>query len=224
MFQGWRRILFLHWMVDPKIVQPTLPGGLSVDTYERAAWIGIVPFCMRRVRPVMLPLLSSNFLELNLRTYVKDHRGVPGVWFYSLDANDPLAVWAARLFFGLPYTHAKMQVEGRDEEIKYCCRRCGSSTSLEYRFQPSENIGEAKLGSLEFFLVERYRLFAFRRGRLLTGRVYHSPYQLTNATVSKLDKDLFKLDGLLSPSGPPNNVLYSPGVDVTVYPVEVVLE
>jgi len=209
-------------MVDPEIVQPTLPRGLSVDTYDGMAWIGIVPFCMRRVRPVMLPLLSSNFLELNLRTYVKDHRGAPGVWFYSLDANDPLAVWAARLFFGLPYTHAKMHVEGRDEEIRYSCRRFGSSASLEYRFRPSENIGEAKLGSLEFFLVERYRLFAISRGRLLTGRVYHSPYELANAMVSKLDKRLLELDGLRSPSGPPDNVLYSPGVDVTVYPVEVV--
>ncbi|MBV8274874.1 MAG: DUF2071 domain-containing protein [Verrucomicrobia bacterium] len=222
MFQGWRRLLFLHWMVDPEIVQHTLPRGLSVDTYDGMAWIGIVPFRMSRVRPAMLPLLSKNFLELNLRTYVKDHRGAPGVWFYSLDANDPFAVWTARLFFGLPYVHAKMHVEDRDDEIRYSCRRCGSSTLLEYRFRPAENTGEAKLGSLEFFLIERYRLFAFRRGRLLTGRVYHPPYELRNAIVSKYDKDLFELDGLHSPSEPPNNVLYSPRVDVTVYPVEVV--
>jgi uncharacterized protein len=82
MFQSWLHLLFLHWMADPKTVQQTLPFGLSVDTYEGVAWIGIVVFCMRRVRPVMLPLLSSNFLEVNLRTYVTEHNGIPGVWFY----------------------------------------------------------------------------------------------------------------------------------------------
>ena len=201
------------------MVQRTLPRGLSVDTYDGTAWIGIVPFCMRRVRPVMLPLLSRNFLELNLRTYVKDYRGVPGVWFYSLDANDPLAVWTARLFFGLPYMYARMHVEVRSEEIRYCSQRCGFSTVQEYRFRPSDDLGEAKIGSLEFFLIERYRLFSVRRDRLLTGRVYHAPYRLKKAVVANLDKHLFELDGLQTPPGSPASALYSAGVDVTVYSV-----
>src|SRR5580704_9654182 len=70
MFQRWLDLLFLHWMIDPERVQRTLPRGLSVDTYKGMAWIGIVPFCMTGVRPVMLPVVSSHFLELNLRTYV----------------------------------------------------------------------------------------------------------------------------------------------------------
>ena len=221
MFQRWLHLLFLHWAVDPEMLQRTLPQGLSVDTYEGRAWIGIVPFYMRHVRPVMLPLPPSNFLELNLRTYVKDRHGVPGVWFYSLDANHRLAVWTARLFFGLPYQLAKMQAEWRPDEIRYSCQRCGSSTLQEYRFLPSDDLGEAKLGSLEFFLIERYRLFSVRGTRLLTGRVYHSPYNLRKVVVSKFDKRLFQLDGLPIPPGSPNSVLYSAGVDVTIYPVAV---
>jgi uncharacterized protein YqjF (DUF2071 family) len=209
-------------MVEPEIIQGTLPRGLLVDTYEGAAWIGIVPFCMMRVRPVMLPLLSRNFLELNLRTYVKDHRGTPGVWFYTLDANDPFAVWAARLFFGLPYMHARMQMGGSDKEITFCSQRCGSSTVQGYRFRPSDDLGEAKLGSLEFFLIERYRLFSVRHDRLLTGRVYHAPYRLKKAVVANFDKHLFELDGLQTPPGSPDSALYSAGVDVTVYPVAAV--
>jgi uncharacterized protein YqjF (DUF2071 family) len=175
-------------MCDPEMVQQTLPPGLAVDTYEGMAWIGIVPFCMRRIRPTVLPFLSCEFLELNLRTYVRDRNGNSGVWFYSLDANHALAVWTARLFFGLPYRHAKMQVEGLNDQIRYSCQRRGSATVLEYQLRPSENIGEAKLGSLEFFLVERYRLFAFRRARLLTGRVYHSPYQRALFTRSRCNR------------------------------------
>jgi hypothetical protein len=220
MFQRWVHLLFLHWMVDSKTIQRTLPPGLSVDTHQGMAWIGLVPFCMRGVRPILLPFLSSDFLELNLRTYVRDHNGTPGVWFYSLDANHPLAVWMARLFYALPYEHAKMRMEAGGEEISYSCRRRGSSVAMEYRYRPTVNIGEAKIGSLEFFLIERYRLFASRRRRLLTGRVYHSPYALRYAIVSNLDKLVFELDGLHPPSGPPNSVLYSAGVDVTVYAIE----
>src|SRR5260370_6090712 len=105
MFQRWSHLLFFHWMCDPEMVQQTLPRGLTVDTYEGMAWIGIVPFCMRRVRPTLLTFLSSIFLELNLRTYIRDQNGRPSVWFYSLDANHPLAVLTARLLFCLPYMH-----------------------------------------------------------------------------------------------------------------------
>lgn len=217
MFQQWLHLLFLHWTIDPGIVQKTLPAELLVDTYEGMAWIGIVPFCMRRVRSSVLPSLSTNFLELNLRTYVKDHHGAPGVWFYSLDANQPIAVWMARLFFALPYWHAKMHMEARNEEITYSSQRRACSAPLEFQFRPSADLGEAKIGSLEFFLVERYRLFAVRRRRLLTGRVYHSPYDLRKAVVLNLDKRLFQLDGLPSPGGPASSALYSAGVDVTVY-------
>jgi uncharacterized protein YqjF (DUF2071 family) len=220
MLQRWASLLFLHWMIAPEMIQQTLPRGLSVDTYQGMACIGIVVFCMRHVRPTILPFAASDFLELNLRTYVRDYNENPGVWFYSLDANHPLTVMMARLFFALPYLHAKMRVEVREEQINYFSQRRGSSKILHYRFRPSDDLGEAKFGSLEFFLIERYRLFSSRRNQLFTGRVYHSPYQLRRAVVSNVDKDLFTLDGLQPPPGPPESILYSPGVDVTVYPIE----
>ena len=219
MAQRWEHLLFLHWSFDPATVQRTLPSGLSVDTYQDRAWMGVVPFRMRNVRPTALPFLSSNFLELNLRTYVKDSRGVPGVWFYSLDANNPMAVWTARLFFGLPYQHAEMHVESSSEEMRYSSRRGGSAKVQEYQFRPSDELGEAKPGSLEFFLIERYRLFSLRGDQILTGRVYHSPYQLRKATVTRFDNYLFELDGFEPPAEPPDSVLYSARVDVTIYPV-----
>jgi uncharacterized protein YqjF (DUF2071 family) len=222
MFQRWLDLLFLHWMIDPEKVQRTLPRGLSVDTYKGRGWIGIVPFCMTGVRPVTLPVVSTHFLELNLRTYVIDRHGAPGVWFYSLDANHPFAVWMARLFFGLPYQHSTMNVERRNEEIRYSARRSGSPSVQEYSFRPADDLGEAQIGSLEFFLIERYRLFSVRRAQLVTGRVHHSPYKLEKAVVSKFDKSLFELDGLQPPPGAPDSVLYSAEVDVTVYPVEAV--
>lgn len=101
MRQRWEKLLFLHWAWDAAEVQRTLPLGLTVDTFEGRAWLGVVPFFMRDVRPAWVPSVPgiSNFLELNVRTYVFDGRGRPGIWFYSLDCNQRLAVRAARTFF-----------------------------------------------------------------------------------------------------------------------------
>src|SRR5437868_2527421 len=98
MFHRWEALLFLHWHLPPPRIQQTLPDGLTVDTFEGNAYLGITPFFMRKVRPVGVPPLPwfSDFQELNTRTYVFDRNGVPGVWFYSLDCNQPLAVIGAR--------------------------------------------------------------------------------------------------------------------------------
>src|SRR5271165_5563602 len=140
-------------------------------------------------------------------------------WFYSLDANQPLAVWIARLCFALPYQHAAMHTDVDGGEIAYSSVRLGSAETLHYRYRPTLDIAEAAFGSLEFFLLERYRLFAHRRGRLLTGRVYHAPYRLGKAIVHELDSHLFKLDGFEIPSEPPAHAAYVRRVDVSIYPI-----
>src|SRR6478672_3750252 len=156
MFQRWFHLLFLHWPVSPDMVQGTLPKGLQVDTFDGSAWVGIVPFFMRGVRPAGFMSVPgiSNFLELNLRTYVRDLSGRPGIWFYSLDANQALAVCIARACFSLPYEFVEINATVCDGEIDYRSRRFGSKSSLRYRYRPTEKLGEAKLGTLEFFLIE----------------------------------------------------------------------
>jgi uncharacterized protein YqjF (DUF2071 family) len=80
-------------------------------------------------------------------------------------------------------------------EINYRSRRFGSKDSLHYRYRLTEKLGEAKPGTLEFFLVERYRLFTCRKNEILSGRVHHSPYRLRKVVVTDADPKLFALDG-----------------------------
>jgi uncharacterized protein len=224
MFQRWLHLLFLHWPLSPDIVQRTLPQGLQADSFEGSAWIGIVPFFMRGVRPAGFTSVPgiSNFLELNLRTYVRDASGRPGIWFYSLDANLALAVCLARAAFALPYEFARMRARISGGEIDYWSHRFGSKSPLHYRYRASESLGEAGFGSFEFFVVERYRLFASRGNKLFTGRVHHSPYQLRKVEVTDADPGLFALDGFETPVGAPANALYSERVDVSIYPIDLV--
>jgi uncharacterized protein YqjF (DUF2071 family) len=224
MFQRWDDLLFLHWSYDPLAIQSTLPRGLTVDTFEDKAYIGIVPFFMHHVRPSFCPRLPhvSDFLELNVRTYVFDKHGVPGVWFYSLDANQWLAVRAARRFFSLPYFDCKMKADRNSTtgEIRYLSHRRGTDDNLSscFQYRPRGATRLAMQGSLEFFLIERYILFAWsRRGSLRSGRVHHQPYALVDVEVTEWDDAAFELDGLKRQGREADHAVMSPGVTVEVF-------
>ena len=113
MRQSWRELLFLHWPISPDQLRPLVPPSLDLDLFEGIAYVGLVPFTMTGVRPVGLPSVRgiSNFHETNVRTYVHRDGRDPGVWFFSLDAANRLAVYLARTFFHLPYYHARMFLE-----------------------------------------------------------------------------------------------------------------
>ncbi len=222
-YQRWNHLLFAHWQVDPAALQATLPRGLFVDRHEGRAYVGIVPFFMQRVRPAWLPPLPwlSWFLELNVRTYVHDASGRPGVWFYSLDCDQPLAVALARRFFHLPYEHARMSACRSSDGINYLCqRRSPGAPALRYTWRPQEGGATAEPRTLEFFLVERYLLFsADARGRLYRGRVHHAPYRIHSPEVTACPADPAHQAGF-AVEGNPCSLLAAEAVDVTVFPLQ----
>jgi uncharacterized protein YqjF (DUF2071 family) len=118
MRQHWGKLLFMHWAIDPEFLRPLIPSQLSIDTFDGKAWIGVVPFTMWGIRASFLPPIpgTSAFHELNVRTYVH-FKGVPGVWFFSLDAASSLAVWGARTFYHLPYFNAEMSLAQQESSI-----------------------------------------------------------------------------------------------------------
>jgi len=220
--QRWSDLLFLHWKIDPRVIQATLPKGLFVDTYAGAAYLGLVPFFMQRIRPAWLPPLPwlSWFLELNVRTYVHDIDGRPGVWFYSLDCDQPLAVAIARRCFHLPYFHARMAASHRDGTVHYDCqRRSEAASGARYAWTPGRDAAQAEPGSLAFFLVERYLLFAADgAGRLFTGRVHHAPYRLHTPEVTEFSTVPARQAGF-DLVGEPASVLGAQAVDVSIFPL-----
>src|SRR6266699_210552 len=124
MHQNWGKLLFMHCPIGAEILRPLIPAQLSIDTFDESAWIGVVPFTMWGIRASFLPPIprTSSFHELNVRTYVH-FRGVPGVWFFSLDAASSLAVWGARTFYHLPYFNAEMSLAQQGNSIKYSSKR-----------------------------------------------------------------------------------------------------
>ena len=175
---SWRDLLFMHWPLDAEALRPLVPPALSLDTFDGSAWLGIVPFRMTGVRPRFLPAFKplSDFPEINLRTYVTAG-GKPGIWFFSLDAHNPVAVRLARATFRLPYFDARMSCETSGGEVRYSSERIHGGVppaELAARYRPSGAPFECGTGTLENFLSERYCLYAADgRGIVRRGDVHH---------------------------------------------------
>ena len=124
--QRWNNLLFMHWPIDADMLRPLIPDALEIDTFQGSAWIGITPFHLEELRPPLLPAVPglSEFNECNVRTYVV-HNGVPGIWFFSLDASKLLPALAARIFFMLPYYKASIRFVEGDELFSYRVKREG---------------------------------------------------------------------------------------------------
>src|SRR5258706_2722286 len=185
MAQVWHDLLFAHWPVAPEILRPLVPASLELDTFEDEAWLGVVPFRMSGVRlrgPPALPYFSA-FPEINVRTYVT-HGNKPGVWFFSLDAANFLAVVTARLWFHLPYFHSTMSLVEKDGWIWYDSARIHRDSTkgiFEGKYRPTEKVFEACRGTIDHWLTERYCLYAESSRRLYRSDIHHRPWQLQAA-------------------------------------------
>ncbi|CAN5612994.1 DUF2071 domain-containing protein [soil metagenome] len=184
---SWHDVLFMHFPVPEEILRPLVPPRLHLDTFDGSAWLGVVPFRMSGVRPRFSPSVPtlSNFPEINLRTYVTAD-GRPGVWFFSLDAHNPIAVRLARTTFALPYFDAMMSCEKKGDTVEYrSVRTHRRSPEAEFagRYRPTGEVEETGPGSIEHFLTERYCLYAARPGGgvVRRGDIHHEMWPLRKA-------------------------------------------
>ena len=186
MTQSWHDLLFAHWPVDARALRERMPPGLELDLYEGQAWVGVVPFDMTNVAPRFVPALPlmSSFPELNVRTYVTVE-GKPGVYFFSLDAANPVAVGAARTLLRLPYFTARMDVETRDGYVHYESTRTstsGGDATFTARYRPTGPVEPPRPGTLEQFLTERYCLYAVdHSNHPYRLEIHHPPWPLQAA-------------------------------------------
>jgi uncharacterized protein YqjF (DUF2071 family) len=222
---SWRQLTFLHWRVDAAALRPLVPAPLEIDAFDGSAWVGLVLFTMPvvRVSGLLIPT-AHNFHETNVRTYVRC-AGRAGVHFFSLDAASALAVIGARSFWGLPYHHARMRLDATKEAITYASERRWPGprpAEARVRVQPTGVAAASQPGTRAHFLLERYHLFNVRGRRVKSGEVVHSPYPAQPATLLSCEQTLLAAAGI-AVSGPPDDVCFSAGVDVTVRPLVVIV-
>ena len=189
MTQSWHDLLFAHWRVDVSELRRAVPAAFDLDLFDDEAWLGIVPFHMTNVGLRATPTVPwiSAFPELNVRTYVRV-ADRPGVYFFSLDAARRLAVAAARALLNLPYFTADMRLERRGDGLDYgSARRSRKHAEFKATYEPVNAPFVPSIGSIEYFLTERYCLYHHnRQGRPYRLEIHHRPWslQLARATIT----------------------------------------
>ncbi len=211
MLQIWHDLLFAHWPVDPALLRPSIPPPLQLDTVSGQAWVGVVPFRMSGIQlrevPLAVPWLSA-FPELNVRTYVTAPGGErPGVFFYSLDAANPIAVALARAWYHLPYFYARMICRRTGDWVSYTSLRRhpgAAAADMVGQYRPTGPVFRAAPGSLEDWLTARYCLYrADGRGRVYRGDIDHDPWPLQPAEAELHLGTLATQHGIHLPDTPP---------------------
>lgn len=197
-----------------------LPPELPPDTFDGMAWVGVVPFWMSGIRRRGLPPIPglSSFPELNVRTYVTIGER-PGVYFFSLDASNWPAVWAARRFFHLPYFHAQMKSESVAGAIHYQASRTGVPfAAFRGKFQPTSGVRLRAPATLEHWLTERYCLYTTFAGDIYRGDIHHQPWPLQDAEAEIEVNTMAAAAGIALPNSPP--VLhFARKLEVAIWPL-----
>ena len=210
--QEWQRVSILHWRVASDQIAHLFPPGTRPDEFDGSSWVGLVAFWMARFRIVPGPPLPyiGDFPEINVRLYTVDDDGRRGVLFRSLEASRALTVLGARTVMNVPYQWARMSLRRDDDVLDYrSTRLTGTRPSTRIVVRPST---EPVVGDpLADFLTARWGMHTVIRGRTRFVPNEHEPWPLRRATLVSLDDELCA-DAGVPVTGPPDSVLYSPGV------------
>ncbi len=216
MTQDWRDLTFLHWRVEPSVVQPLLPAGTRPDVHDGSSWVGLIPFRMVGAGVGAGPAVPwlGTFAETNVRLYSVDAQGRRGVVFRTLEASRLAVVLGARAAFALPYTWARMRVTEADGVVTYTSgRRWPGPRSAATRMQVRPGAPLPGGDPLAEFLTARWGLHTLAYGGLRYVPNRHETWPLQHADLVELDDTLVAAAGLPGVSHrPPDSVLFSRGV------------
>ena len=206
MKQNWHDLLFAHWAMPPEKIKPLVPPELELDLFDGNAYVAVAPFWMSGIRGRFAPPLPffHKFCELNVRTYVR-YKGVPGVYFFSLDAGSLPVVMGARATFKLPYFHAAMLIRSSGETYEYSSSRLQEPRPAHFQasYRPISPPGVREKSSVEYFLTERYCLYTVHQGKVLRAYIHHTPWQLQDAEAEFEINTMAQAAGIDLPASKP---------------------
>jgi uncharacterized protein YqjF (DUF2071 family) len=212
MDQRWTNALFLHWRTSESTAAAFMPPGVVPDTFDGSSWVGLIGFRMRQAglgRGPAIPFFGD-FNEINVRLYSREPDGTRGVVFLSLDANRLAVVLAARAA-GIPYiwSRAGFRSSPVDKSTRYSVRRFRNGARSDFAALPDPT--NVASDPLSIHLTARFGLHTSFRGCTLYLPNTHPAWPLYRADVTSFDDELVAAAGIRV-SGPPESVLYSPGV------------
>jgi uncharacterized protein YqjF (DUF2071 family) len=103
----------------------------------------------------------------------------------------------ARLWYALPYYRAEMRVESEGDEVRYRSRRAAAEgAEFAARYRPLGGARAAAPGTLDYFLTERYCLYALRGRRVDRAEIHHLPWPLEAAEAEVESNSMLRGSGM----------------------------
>lgn len=182
-YQEWNNAIFLHWEIEKELLQDLIPDCLEIDTFKDKAWISLVAFSMENIRPRYIPAFPpiSNFIEINLRTYVtKDNK--PGVYFLNIEAEKWFSAYLSKKISGLPYEKSEITHDLNERKLRANFKQRNFNLEIDYQ------IGSTVLEKteLDIFLTERYCLYLDVNDKIYRNEIQHLPWEINELTYSNL--------------------------------------
>jgi uncharacterized protein YqjF (DUF2071 family) len=209
-YQEWHEVVFAHWRASSKKINEILPEGLELDLFNGEAWVSLTAFTLKnmrlRITPAFPPL--SNFHEINLRTYVKKN-GIPGIYFFSLEASKIGSMLMSKLASELPYYRSDIL----RHKTLYQSQNKQHNFYLHLEYTPHRE--KIKKDLLDLWLTERYALFHQAGNNILANHIHHQEWPLMNVDISHF-KANYQFGHLLLDYAA-EKFHYSPGVKVLTW-------
>ena len=198
----WPRVLFVHYEIEPAILQPLVP--FELELFNGKAIVSLAAFTMHRFRPnrggrlgewIFSPAAKNSFL--NVRAYVR-HQGESGVFFMTQWLSHPFCLLGRLPMLRLPWHLGRMRYDFRQERGRlhgYVGASGGRSLTIAAAFPIGSAFKPAEPGSLAEFAMERYTAFALRGGKDVVFRVWHEAWPQRAVEVELEDAGLLALSG-----------------------------
>jgi uncharacterized protein YqjF (DUF2071 family) len=230
----WRHLVLLNWAVDPALLQPRVPAGTELDTWDGQTYVSVVGFLFLETRVLGLAVpFHRNFEEVNLRFYVRrrhpdgDRRAVT----FVREIVPRLAVaTAARVLYNeayvaLPMRHRVDLTPRGDGITDGGTVEYGWSTGGRWNAVGATVAGTPRPlvpGSHEEFIAEHYWGYARGRrpGSTVEYRVLHPPWRVWQTASAALDADAGASFGAAFGDvlrRPPDTAFVAEGSPVAVY-------
>lgn len=223
----WENIIMVNYEIEPKLLLPFLPNGLSLDLFDGKAYISLVGFMFKNTKLFNVPIpFFGSFEEINLRFYVtrkEDDVIKRGVVFINETIPYKLVAWMANKLYKEHYTvvPTKHHILNNDKinQIKFEWLLQNKWHSIAVDFDSKKET--MKTNSLEKFIYEHY--YGYTKINDLQTEEYqlkHPSWKIHKVIDSKINCDFEAMYGKsfsILNQMKPSSVYIAEGSDVSIY-------
>jgi uncharacterized protein YqjF (DUF2071 family) len=223
----WENIIMANYQIEPELLLPFLPKGVSLDLHQGKAYVSLVGFLFKNTKLFNVPIpFFGSFEEINLRFYVVKKEGNElkrGVVFINETIPYRLVAWIANKLYKEHYTVVPtkhlLNSSSETNRIKFDWLLQKKWNSIAVDFDSKTE--SMKTDSLEKFIYEHYYGYTkINEHQTEEYQLKHPSWKTHKITNYKIDCDFEAMYGksfsILNQTQP-SAVFIAEGSDVAIY-------